>query len=34
MLPDFILSSLLLSKMDVGLKLFFAHNDRYGNSVF
>ena len=33
MLPDFIMSSLLLSKTDIGLKLFFAHNVRYGNSV-
>ena len=27
------MSSLLLSKVDIGLKLCFAHNDRYGNSV-
>ena len=27
------MSSLLLSKTDIGLKLFFAHNVRYGNSV-
>ena len=33
MLSDFIMSSLLLSKTDIGLKLFFAHNVRYGNSV-
>ena len=32
-LPDFIMSSLLLSKTDIGLKLFFAHNVRYGNFV-
>ena len=32
-LPDFIMSFLLLSKTDIGLKLFFAHNVRYGNSV-
>ena len=32
-LSDFIMSSLLLSKTDIGLKLFFAHNSRYGNSV-
>ena len=32
MLPDFIMSSLLLSKSDVRLKhFFFAHNVRYGN---
>ena len=33
MLPDLIMSFLLLSKTDIGLKLFFAHNVRYGNSV-
>ena len=33
MLPDFIMSFLLLSKTDIGLKFFFAHNVRYGNSV-
>ena len=33
MLPDFIISSLLLSKTDIGFKLFFTHNVRYGNSV-
>ena len=33
MLPDYIMSFLLLSKTDIGLKLFFAHNVRYGNSV-
>ena len=27
------MSSLLLSKTDIGLNLFFAHNVRYGNSV-
>ena len=27
------MSSLLLSKTDIGLKLFLAHNVRYGNSV-
>ena len=27
------MSSILLSKTDIGLKLFFAHNVRYGNSV-
>ena len=27
------MSSLLLSKTDIGLKLFFAHNVRYGNFV-
>ena len=27
------MSSVLLSKTDIGLKLFFAHNVRYGNSV-
>ena len=27
------MSSLLLSKKDIGSKLFFAHNVRYGNSV-
>ena len=27
------MSSLWLSKTDIGLKLFFAHNVRYGNSV-
>ena len=27
------MSSLFLSKTDIGLKLFFAHNVRYGNSV-
>ena len=27
------MSSLLLSKTYIGLKLFFAHNVRYGNSV-
>ena len=32
-LPEFIMSSLLLSKMDIGLKLFFIHNVRYGKSV-
>ena len=32
-LPDFIMSSLLLSKTDIGLKLFYAHNVKYGNSV-
>ena len=32
-LPDFIMSSLLLSKTNIGLKLFFAHNVKYGNSV-
>ena len=32
-LPDFIMSSLLLSKTDVRLKHFFAHNVRYGNFV-
>ena len=30
-LPDFIMSSILLSKTDIGLKLFFANNVRYGN---
>ena len=30
-LPDFIISSLLLSKTDI--VFFFAHNVRYGNSV-
>ena len=33
MLPEFIMSSLLLSKTDIGLKHFFAHNVRYGNFV-
>ena len=33
MLPDFIMSSLLLSKTDIDLKKNFAHNVRYGNSV-
>ena len=33
MLPIFIMSSLLLSKTDVGLKLFLAHNVKYDNSV-
>ena len=32
-LPVFIMSSLLLSKTDVSLKFFFAHNVRYGNFV-
>ena len=33
-LPDFIMSSLLLSKTDIRFKhFFFAHNVRYGNSV-
>ena len=32
-LPDFIMSSLLLSKTDIGLKHFFSHNVSYGNSV-
>ena len=32
-LPDFIMSSLLLSKTNVRLKLFFAHNVKYGNFV-
>ena len=32
-LPDFIMSSLLLSKKDIGSKPFFAHYVRYGNSV-
>ena len=33
-LPDIIMSSLLLSKTDIGLKhFFFAHNVKYGNSV-
>ena len=27
------MSPLLLSKTDIGLRLFFAHNVRYGNSV-
>ena len=27
------MSSLLLSKTDIGFKIFFAHNVRYGNSV-
>ena len=27
------MSSLLLSKTDIGFKLFFAHNVRYGNSM-
>ena len=33
MLPDFIMPSLLLSKTDVRLKHFFAHNVRSGNFV-
>ena len=33
MLPYFIMHFLLLSKTDIGLKLFFAHNVRYGDSV-
>ena len=33
MLPDFIMSSLLLSKTDVRLKHVFAHYVRYGNFV-
>ena len=33
MLPDIIMSFLLLSKRDIGLKHFFPHNVRYGNSV-
>ena len=34
MLPDLIMSFLLLSKTDIGSKLFFfAHNVRYGNTV-
>ena len=33
MVPDFIMPFLLLSKTDIGLKLFYAHNVRYGNSV-
>ena len=34
MLPDFIMSSFLLSKTDICSKLFFFdHNVRYGNSV-
>ena len=33
MLPDFIMSFLLLSKTDIELNLFFAHNVRYGNAV-
>ena len=32
-LPDFIMSSVLLSKTDIGLNLFFDHNVRNGNSV-
>ena len=32
-LTDFIMSSILLSKMDICSKLFFDHNVRYGNSV-
>ena len=32
-LPDFIMSSFLLSKTDICSKLFFDHNVRYGNSV-
>ena len=32
-LPDFIMSSLLLSKTDVRLKHFFAHNVKYGYFV-
>ena len=27
------MSSILLSKSDIGLKLFFAHNVKYGNDV-
>ena len=30
---NFIMSFLLLSKTDIGLNPFFAHNVRYGNSV-
>ena len=33
MVPDVIVPFLLLSKTDIGLKLFFAHNVRHGNSV-
>ena len=33
MLPEFIVSSHLLLKTDIGLKHFFAHNVRYGNFV-
>ena len=33
MLPDFVMSFQLLSKADIGLKLFFAHYVKYGNSV-
>ena len=33
MLPIFIMSSILLSKTDIGFKLFLAHNVMYDNSV-
>ena len=33
MVPDFIVPFLLLLKTDIGLKLFYAHNVRHGNSV-
>ena len=33
MFPEFIMSSFLLSKTNICLKLFFDHNVRYGNSV-